>query len=250
MRVFVFGGTTEGREVACRLAEAGHDVTLSVATPLGAEELAVRSAGEHAIEVSVGKIEHADMVRTLAACDACVDATHPYALHITEHVREACAEAGCPLWRLLRGEEVPQDGCVYVDGIESAARFLASKDGNVLLTTGAKELMPFAALGVERVFARVLPLASSLVACEEAGIPHRNIIAMQGPFSTELNEALMRQLDIAWMVTKDGGVAGGFPEKIAAARAVGAGCVVIERPDERGADIETVLREIEELDHV
>lgn len=249
MRVFVFGGTTEGREVACRLAEAGYDVTLSVATPLGAEELAVRSAGEHGIEVSVGKIEHADMVRTLAACDACVDATHPYALHITEHVRAACAEARCPLWRLLRGGEAPQDGCFYVDGIESAARFLASKDGNVLLTTGAKKLAPFAALGVERVFARVLPLASSLEACEEAGIPHRNIIAMQGPFSAELNEALMRQFDIVWMVTKDGGVAGGFPEKIAAARAVGAGCIVIKRPDERGADMETVLREIEELEH-
>ena len=249
MRVFVFGGTTEGREVACRLVEAGHDVTLSVATPLGAEELAARRADEPAPKLSVGKIEHDDMVRALSASDACVDATHPYALHITEHVREACAEAGCPLWRLLRSATAEQDGCVYVDGIASAARFLASKDGNILLTTGAKELVPFAGLGVERVFARVLPLASSLAACEEAGIPHRNIIAMQGPFSAELNEALMRQFDIAWMVTKEGGAAGGFPEKVAAARAVGAGCVVIERPDEQGADMECILREIEELNH-
>lgn len=249
MRVLVFGGTTEGRELACRLVEAGCDVTLSVATPLGAEELAAHCDAGSMPKLSVGKLEHGQMLQMLAAADACVDATHPYATHITQHVREACDEAGCPLWRLLRCDTAPAEGCVYVDSAAGAARFLADKLGRVLLTTGAKELMAFAALDAQRVFARVLPLASSLAACEEAGIPHRNIIAMQGPFSVELNEALMRQFDIAWVVTKDGGTAGGFPEKVTAAQAVGAGCVVIERPDEKGLDLEEIVRKIEEMSH-
>ena len=247
MRVFVFGGTTEGRQIACALAERGHDVTLSVATPLGAEELAAHCRQQGSLQLSVGKIEHDDMVRILASMDACVDATHPYARHITGHVREACEQAGCPLWRLLRERGELVEGCEYVDSIEEAARSLADKTGNIMLTTGAKELAPFAGLGTERLFCRVLPVASSLAACEAAGIPHRNIIAMQGPFTRELNEALLRQFDIAWMVTKDGGAAGGFPEKVDAAHNCGVGCVVVRRPCEDGADMERIMREIEEM---
>ena len=38
MRVVLFSGTTEGRELSRRLAELGLEVTVSVATPLGQEE--------------------------------------------------------------------------------------------------------------------------------------------------------------------------------------------------------------------
>ena len=40
MKLLIFGGTTEGRVLARRLAEAGAQVTVSVATDMGAEELA------------------------------------------------------------------------------------------------------------------------------------------------------------------------------------------------------------------
>ena len=39
MKVLIFGGTTEGRLLAGALLERGFEVTVSVATPLGAEEL-------------------------------------------------------------------------------------------------------------------------------------------------------------------------------------------------------------------
>ena len=57
---------------------------------------------------------------------------------------------------------------------------------------------------------------------------------MQGPFSHRLNLALMEQLSIAILVTKDGGKAGGMPEKLSAAREHGAAVVVIRRPPEAG----------------
>ena len=95
-----------------------------------------------------------------------------------------------------------------------------------------KELPAFAHLGGARLFARVLPTHAALDACAAAGIPARNIIAMQGPFTQALNEALLKQYGARWFVTKDGGAPGGFAEKAAAARAAGARLVVIRRPEE------------------
>ncbi len=46
MKVLVFGGTTEGRLLARELSALGAQVTVSVATALGAEELQGRSAAD------------------------------------------------------------------------------------------------------------------------------------------------------------------------------------------------------------
>ena len=90
----------------------------------------------------------------------------------------------------------------------------------------------------ERCYPRVLPSVSSLEACQAAGFPPKQIIAMQGPFSAELNRAVIRQLDISVLVTKESGAAGGFEEKCAAARDTGCRLIVVERPTrERGEDV-------------
>ena len=117
----------------------------------------------------------------------------------------------------------------------------------MLLTTGSKELASYEGLERQRLFPRVLPLLDSLQLCEAAEIPHKNILALQGPFSRELNEAIIGQYGIYWLVTKDGGAAGGFAEKVEAAENTGARLVVIARPEETGQDFETVLRECEDL---
>ena len=89
----------------------------------------------------------------------------------------------------------------------------------------------------------MLPSHESLTACEAAGVPRSNILALQGPFSRELNEALIRQYKIKFLVTKDGGKAGGFSEKAAAAEAAGAQLVLIRRPEDAGLDYRTVLEQ-------
>ena len=91
------------------------------------------------------------------------------------------------------------------------------------MTTGSKELRAFASLKHcgERVFARVLPSPQALEACREAGILPSRILAMQGPFSAELNAAMIRQTGAAWLVTKESGRAGGFEEEAAGGRGDG-----------------------------
>lgn len=242
MKILVFGGTTEGRELSRALAAKGAAVTVCVATEYGAEE-----QGEAAgVTVLTGRRSAAEMAALARGFALCVDATHPYAAEATENIRAACETSGVPYRRLLRGASETEGAVAVADAAEAAA-YLADKTGNVLLTTGAKELAAFAALDKERLYARVLPSHEGLSACEAAGIPHRNILAMQGPFSRELNAAIIRQYKIAYVVTKDGGAAGGFPEKAAAARETGAALIVLRRPEDSGGSLEDILRECEAM---
>ena len=262
MKILIFGGTTEGRMLAQAITELHKDsVTVSVATSVGAHEL----AGINGIKVIVGRLDEEEMVRlfiqrgsdgendnrpdTHVPYDLVVDATHPYAVEVSANIRSASARTGVRCVRLLRTDEGaenevrPMQGCdaVYVDSAASAAAYLAKTEGRILLTTGSKELGAFREIPADRLYVRVLPTVAGIAACEQAGIPYRNVIAMVGPFSREMNIATMRQYQIAWMVTKDSGKAGGFDEKMEACRETGARPVVIERPRECGLSMEEVL---------
>lgn len=165
----------------------------------------------------------------------------------TKNIRAACAVAGVEYHRLLREESPLPAGSMVFATAAHAAAFLAGCSGNVLLATGAKELAAFAPLSPERLFPRVLPTREGIAACEAAGIPHRNIIAMQGPFSYALNCALMEQFSIRYLVTKDGGAVGGFAEKAQAAQDTGAQLIVVRRPAENGQTAAQILARCKEV---
>ena len=243
MKILLFGGTTEGRVLAQKLLALGHAVTVSVATALGAEMLG-DFPKDH---ILTGRLEQPAIARRLPDYALCIDATHPYAVEVTKNIQAACEATGTPLRRLLRQESATEATWVTVESTEQAAAFLQTTEGNILLTTGAKELPAFASLDPTRLYPRVLPTLESIAACEAANIPHRNIIAMQGPFSFALNQAMMEQFHIRWLVTKDGGAAGGFDEKAAAASAAGAQLVVIRRPPEQGETASEVLKRCKEM---
>lgn len=165
----------------------------------------------------------------------------------TKNIRAACAVVGVEYHRLLREESpLPAESMVFATAAHAAA-FLAGCSGNVLLATGAKELAAFAALSPERLFPRVLPTREGIAACEAAGIPHKNIIAMQGPFSYALNCALIEQFSIRYLVTKDGGAVGGFAEKAQAAQDTGAQLIVVRRPAENGQTAAQILARCKEV---
>ncbi len=236
MKIVIFGGTSEGRELSRMLRDAGAEVSVCVVSEYGEEEQR-RVSG---VETLVGPLSAAEKQKLLQNAALCIDATHPYARHVTGSVREACRLAGTEYLRLLRPPS-PGGGTHLVDTAEEAAVWLRQKEGNILLTTGAKELAAFRDLDPERLFPRVLPSRESIAACEAAHIPHRNIIAMQGPFSKELNTAIIRQYNIRFVVTKDGGVPGGYPEKAEAAKNTGAELIVLRRPEEMGLSMDEIL---------
>ena len=228
--------------LAQKLIRLGHTLTVSVATELGAEMLGELPRAQ----ILVGRLEQPAMERLLGDYALCIDATHPYAVDVTRNLQAACAASGVPLRRLLRRESPAEADWVTMESTEEAAAFLAGTTGNVLLTTGTKELPAFAGLDPARLYPRVLPTHLALDTCEALGVPHRNILALQGPFSQGMNEAMLAQYRIDWLVTKDGGEAGGFAAKAAAARARGVPLVLIRRPQEDGETMEEILRELGE----
>lgn len=247
--VLVFGGTTEGRLITEWLAERGScDVVSCTATSYGAD--LVRDHG--CVRTVVGPLSGEDKCRLMRAHDfvCIVDATHAYAQHISGSIDELACAAGKEVVRILREEAVaqPDEGAwVSVPYALAAARHLAQTSGNVLLTTGSTDLAAYVEAlpdHRERLYVRVLPVGPSVEAARGLGIPASHIIAMQGPFSTDLNRALIKEYDIAHLVTKQSGAAGGFAHKVAAAWECGIELVVIERPSQREG---VLLEEAKEL---
>ena len=232
-KLCVFAGTTEGRRLVELLADAPVEVTACVATEYGETLLTPRDR----LTVSHRRLTEEEMEALLVRerFDLVVDATHPYAAEVTENIARACRGAGVEYLRLLREADALPEGAVYLPDTESAVNWLAGTEGNILLTTGSKELAKYAALPgfARRVCARVLPMEASLSACRAAGLGPDRIIAMQGPFSREMNAAILEAVSAKYLVTKDTGGTGGFGEKAAAARDAGAVLVVVGRPAQR-----------------
>ena len=243
MRIVLFSGTTEGRALSRELAALGAEVAVCVATGYGREQ----QGQAPGITVHTGPLDAEGMAAVLKGAALCIDATHPYAVLATANIRAAAEVAGVSYRRLSRRLSPLPPGSVAVKNAEEAVRYLRDTEGNVLLTTGSKDLPAFSALGGARLYPRVLPSAESLAACERAGISRRNIIAMQGPFSRELNIALIRQFSIRHLVTKDAGETGGFGEKAAAAAEAGVVLVVLRPPEDRGEGYDTILDHCREL---
>ena len=228
-KVIVFAGTTEGYEISCFLSENQLPVLACVATEYGSKSLQENSC----LHVQAGRLDEQQMRNLFfrEKPELVLDATHPYAAEVTQNIRKACEETGVSYTRILRtGSE--QQNAVYVRDAKEAAEYLKGTEGNVLLTTGSKELAVFTSVSDynKRLFARVLSLPSVIESCQALGFEGRNLIAMQGPFSKELNQAMLEQYQCKYLVTKDSGKAGGFLEKIQAAEALGVTAVIIGRP--------------------
>lgn len=247
-RVLVFGGTTEGRELVGWLSARGRaDVTYCSATPYGGSLVC-----EGPRVTTVGRPLPEPEIEALLAKGgfACVvDATHPFATSISASVRQAAGARGVPLVRVVR-EDVPEGPWRLAADADEAARVVDTLPGRVLLTTGSKELASFAARVRdfrERAYVRVLPVAASLERASALGLAASHVVAMQGPFSEDLNRALIRELGIGVVVTKASGASGGFWEKVRAARAEGCELVVIDRPvREEGAGLAEAERRLAE----
>ena len=245
--VILFAGTTEGRMLAQSCKNQPLTLHVCVATDYG--ETLIEPAEN--IRVLAGRKDAAAMAALIAETGArlVVDATHPYAAVVTETIRAVCEKTGAEYLRLLRAaEHAGTEDCVFVPDTAAAAEFLNTAEGNVLLTVGSKELPGYT--GVKdyqtRLFARVLPLMSSVQQATDCGFTGKNLICMQGPFTEELNVAMLKALDARWLITKDTGSAGGFPEKLSAARKCGVRCVVIARPlEETGLSFDECLSALE-----
>lgn len=261
-KVLIYSGTTEGRMLAQQLAQAGIECDVHVATEYG--QIVMPQLDR--VNVHVGRLDANEMYEAARnGYAAVVDATHPFATEVSANIRKSLETLDVPYIRLARKMDIVTDtaqenesgntgnrnsgnGHVrYFADYESCAAALESTDGNILLTTGSKELGIFCNDGklCERLYVRVLPGQDNIALCEAAGIRGKQIIAMQGPFSAEMNTALINQFSIKYIVTKASGEHSGFAEKLEAARNCGIEAFVIGmQAEDKGLSYDEVLKRI------
>ncbi|MDO5100831.1 MAG: precorrin-6A reductase [Eubacteriales bacterium] len=244
-RIIIFAGTTEGRRLADFLEQQKIPAVLSVATDYGSEVL---EAAYQYVEVLEGRMQEEQLVRVLEeyGIRRVIDATHPFATVVTAMLRKVCAAMQVRYDRVLREDGAALGDEIY-GSLEEALASLADRPGRIMATTGSKEAVKYRALPDfdSRVWLRVLPGLESIGLCREAGFAGNRIIAMQGPFSKELNKALLKEYDISFLITKQSGKSGGVDEKIEAARELGVRVLSIGRPQEEGVRLETLCAELQ-----
>ncbi len=221
MNVLVLGGTTEAR----RLAE------LLAAT---AEARVVVSLAGHTTDptpfpcpVRIGGFGGTDGLAShlrFASVDLLVDATHPFSATMPANATRAAGLVGIPYLRLVRPpwERRPGDRWIDAEDLPDARRRLIEhRARRVLLTTGRRDLAPFASLpGIHFVVRSVeqpdpMPLVDATV------------IRGRGPFDVAEEAKLLHAYDIDTVVTKN---AGGPDAKLVAARRAGIRVVMVRRP--------------------
>lgn len=231
--IWVLAGTRDGRELAADIADkVGQKVLVSTVSEYGGQLAAMDN-----IEVHVGPLDADQMAALIDEyhISFLIDATHPYAAAVSETARAVCREKSR---RYLRYERPPvplpaYDKLYHAASPEAAAMLAKSLGKTIFLTTGSRSLESFAPDSVLtgcRVIARVLPDSDVLAKCRRLGFTPRDIIAMQGPFSCELNQALFHEYGVEVVVMKNSGTVGGSDTKLVAAIDLGLSVVVIDRP--------------------
>ncbi|UFJ41474.1 precorrin-6A reductase [Brevibacillus humidisoli] len=252
--ILMLAGTSDARELALRIRQEGYDLLTTVVT-----ENAAKSMQEAGLPVRVGRLAASEIAELISRqqVKAVVDASHPYAEEASKNAIAGAEAAGVPYIRYERESiSSPQhEKITTVADYVEAAELAAKKRGVVMLTTGSKTLSIFTKrlLGLPdtTLVARMLPRLDNMQKCEELGLEQKNIVAMQGPFSRELNKALYDHYKVTLMITKESGKVGAFDEKVEAALEMGIETIVIARPKVRYgtkcSDFDSVLKRLSQL---
>lgn len=231
--VWVFSGTSDGNSLAAELARNGHRVIVSTASDYG-KEAAIGSFPGLTVRSGRMGVEARRLELRKTGATAIIDATHPFAKEISLQLIELARELNLPYLRYERPATEPIVGATYCQDMEDAATQAISKGKRIFLATGSKDLPTFlnhTNASERQWFVRVAPEPNSLERALSLGVPRANLLAMQGPFTKEVNEVLWKNWGIDCVVTKDSGQAGGFQAKAEAAKALGINLIVVNRPE-------------------
>ncbi|NES18846.1 MAG: cobalt-precorrin-6A reductase [Symploca sp. SIO3E6] len=231
-RLWLIGGTTESAALARAIASLGLPCTVTVTTK-AAEALYPQTTK---LQVLVGRLDAQQLWQFCQQQQiaAIVDASHPYAVEISQMAMRAAEEQQLPYLRFERLAVQAQADNSSVISLDSFDTLLAGnylQQQRVLLTIGCKALPLFSYWqDKSTLFTRILPTATSLETAIAAGFKSERIIALRPPVPAILEKALWRHWDISLVVTKASGVAGGEEVKREVAAELGIPLVVITRP--------------------
>jgi len=231
--IWLIGGTQESAQLAEAIARANLPCIISVTT----ESARALYPDAACLQVRVGRftclgieafVQQQQVVGVL-------DASHPYAVEISQSAIAVCQKLRIPYLRYER--PVLEQGSkgtgelARIDSFESLLLGNYLQGQRVLLTVGYRPLHLFQSWQDKAtLFARILPSAIALEAAFKAGFTNDRLICLRPPISAELEVALWRQWNISIVVTKASGVPGGEDVKQTVAAELGVRSIVIARP--------------------
>lgn len=231
-RLWLIGGTSESAQIAEAIASAQLPCTITVTT----EAAIALYPQTPLLKVLVGRINlsEAGSFFSQQQIVAVLDASHPYAVEISQGAIAAAIQRQIPYLRYERSSinsPTPEDTVIELDSFKTLLASDYLHQQRVLLTVGYKALPRFQPWQERAtLFARLLPTVSSLEVALSAGFTPERMIALRPPVSAELEKALWRQWQISLVVTKASGQAGGEDVKRTVAAELGILLIVIARP--------------------
>lgn len=231
--IWIIAGTLDGRQLAKQIQETtGQPVFVSVVSTYGAQLAKIPG-----IEVYTGRLDEQAMEKIISekAITQIIDASHPYAAVVTQTAIAAARRGNIPYIRFERKEvPLPSYSKLHHTIAEAEAAKLAATLGErIYLTTGSKTLPVFAKepmLADKEMWARVLPTSQVVKECEDLGILPKYIVAIQGPFSYEMNRDMFYDTKADVVIMKNSGLIGGSDTKLKSAMDLGLHIILIDRP--------------------
>lgn len=238
----LFSGSADGKKLVERLLQGGAEVCVSAdsgyVSCFPAETPVLKEPAE------------AEALATLLQSlqfDCVIDASYRGLDERSEQRKAACAFSDIRYLRLVRSPCTGEE-CVHVDSSEKAVGVLSATTGKALLTIGMRDLDVFTGVPdfQDRLYLRVKPSPAVIDQCLSMGYRQSNIIAMEGPFSREINCAMLRQIGATLLVTRAAEESGGVMEKLLAAQDVGATAILVGRiREDRGLTYPELLELLE-----
>ena len=254
LNIFLLGGTKDSINIIQHIKNNYESYILTTTTTEYGSKLATEGGSDDTIAKPLLKEDIINILKE-KSFDVLIDATHPFASHITQTSVSVAKLLKIPYIRFERPtttfENIDCSNIHYVNSFEDAGKLISEKfnQGNVLHFAGANTMEDVLKnVPLEKFYPRILKVEKSLKKCEDLGIKKDHIIPMNGAASKEENIKLINNLNASVMITKESGKIGGVTEKIQAANETNIAVIMIQRPKIKELNKKNIVSNLDELD--
>ena len=254
MKIFLLGGTKDSINIIKHLKKNYDTHILTTTTTEYGAKLAREGGSDRTIAKPLPKDEIIEILNS-DHFDLLIDATHPFASHITQTCLKIKEELEIPYIRFERPsvsfDNMDTSHIRYVNSFDEAGKLIVRefREGNILHFAGANTMADILKyVSAERFYPRILKVESSIEKCEELNVDSSHIIPMKGAATKEENVELIVKYDACVMITKESGEIGGVIEKIEAANEKNIAVIMIQRPEIDGLNKNDIVSNLDELD--
>jgi len=237
--IMVMSGNRDAYQIIKKLAQLKKFKIIATTTTNYGAEIAKKSGADRIVEKALDQEGIEELVIN-SNIKILIDATHPFATQATINSINAAKNQNIGYIRFERPEleKIDNKHIHRVKSFHEAVDLVQSllekkyENGKIMHLAGVSTLnYILKKIDKKKVYVRILPSIDSIKKCLDIGLKPENIIAMQGIFSKEFNQALMKEYGVSIIITKESGFTGGTASKISAAIELGLDVVMIERPE-------------------